>query len=408
MQTEQAPALVIGAGPAGLMAADMLLSAGFAVILAEGKPSPARKLLMAGKSGLNVTKDEGLNDFVSNYAENAEFLRPMLTEFGPAQVEEWLGQRGQEVFTGSSGRVFPRSMKASPLLRHWLADLGARGLDLRLRWQWTGIERGAFRFSTPDGPRAIGAERTVLALGGASWPRLGSDGGWTRILTQNGVMQTPFRPANAGLRIGWSRHMEPHFGAPLKSIALHAGKKVTRGEAVITQKGLEGGGVYTISGAVRDGDALTIDLFPDLTHAQIASRLAARPASESVSNKARKALRLTGARWALARECVHPLPAHSQLLAPLLKSLPVPSPKPAPLEEAISSAGGIQRAAVNGGLMLRSMPGVFVAGEMLDWEAPTGGYLLTACLATGRWAGMAAARWLPGDRHSRQDQAVTD
>ena len=408
MQTEQAPALVIGAGPAGLMAADMLLSAGFAVILAEAKPSPARKLLMAWIWGLNVTKHESLDAFVSNYAESAEYLRPMLAEFGPAQVKEWLRQHGQEVFTGSSGRVFPRAMKASPLLRQWLADLGARGLDLRLRWQWTGIDHGSFRFSTPDGPRAIGADRTVLALGGASWPRLGSDGGWTRILTQHDVLQAPFRPANAGLRIAWSRHMEPYFGAPLKSIALRAGKTVTRGEAVITRKGLEGGGVYTISGAVRDGEGLTIDLFPDLTNAQIATRLRARPASESVSNKARKALRLTGARWALVRECVHPLPVQPDLLAPLLKSLPLPPSRPAPLEEAISTAGGIRRAALNDGLMLRGMPGVFVAGEMLDWEAPTGGYLLTACLATGRWAGRAAAGWLPGDRHARQDQAATD
>lgn len=408
MTTYRVPALVIGAGPAGLMAADWLLAAGFRVILAEAKPSPGRKLLMAGKSGLNVTKDEKLVDFIPNYAESTNWLRPMLSEFGPEQVKQWMRQQGQAVFTGSSGRVFPRAMKASPLLRHWLADLGARGLDLRLRWRWTGLRDGVFCFNTPDGPRAIAAGRTVLALGGASWARLGSDGAWAGILAQNGVPIAPFQPANMGLRLEWSKHMAAHFGAPLKSIALIASQTRVRGEAVISAKGLEGGGIYAVSRAVREGAALFIDLFPDLTAAHLEARLRNRPAAESVTNKARKALKLEGARLALAQECAHPLPGDPAALAALFKALPLPPSQPAPLDEAISTAGGIPRAAVDEGLMLRALPGVFAAGEMLDWEAPTGGYLLTACLATGRWAGRAAALWSGGQGNSGDDQPVND
>ena len=408
MTAERVPALVIGAGPAGLMAADRLLTAGFAVTLADAKQSPGRKLLMAGKSGLNVTKNEKLADFVPHYAESADWLRPMLSQFGPEQVKQWVRQQGQEVFTGTSGRVFPKSMKASPLLRHWLADLGARGLDLRLRWRWTRLEDGVFHFVTPDGPRALAADRTVLALGGASWARLGSDGAWAGILAQNGVPIAPFRPANMGLRLEWSRHMTVHFGAPLKSIALIAGLTRTRGEAVISAKGLEGGGIYAVSRAGRDGSALFVDLFPDLTHEQLEARLRTRPLAETVTNKARKALKLNGARLALAQECAHPLPGDPATLAALFKALPLPPCQPAPLDEAISTAGGIPHDALDEGLMLRALPGVFAAGEMLDWEAPTGGYLLTACLATGRWAGLAAARWSGAQGNGGDDQLVGD
>lgn len=407
MTIERAPALVIGAGPAGLMAADMLLAAGFPVILTEAKPSPGRKLLMAGKSGLNVTKDEHLADFVSHYAESADWLRPMLAEFGPAQVKGWMLRHGQEVFTGTSGRVFPKVMKASPLLRHWLGDLRARGLELRPGWRWQGIEDGHFHFATTDGARTLAPDRTVLALGGASWARLGSDGAWASILARHGVPLAPFQPANMGFRLDWRPHMAAHFGAPVKSIALIAGQARTRGEAVITAKGLEGGGIYAVSRAVRDGAALFIDLFPDLSAAQLEARLRTRPAAESVSNKARKALKLDGARLALVHECARPLPTDPGALAAHLKALPVLACQPAPLDEAISTAGGIPRSAVDEGLMLHELPGVFAAGEMLDWEAPTGGYLLTACLATGRWAGMAAARWSGGQGDGRDDQPVS-
>ncbi|MCC5969952.1 MAG: TIGR03862 family flavoprotein [Pararhodobacter sp.] len=405
---ERAAALVIGAGPAGLMAADALLAAGYPVILAEAKPSPGRKLLMAGKSGLNVTKDELFADFVSNYAETADWLRPMLAQFGPEQAKHWMRGHGQEVFTGSSGRVFPKVMKASPLLRNWLADLRARGLDLRLRWRWTGVDRSGFRFDTPFGPRVIAPGRTVLALGGASWARLGSDGAWAVILAREGVTLTPFAPANMGYRIAWSRHMQPHFGAPVKSIALTAGDLRVRGEAVISAKGLEGGGIYAVSRALREGATLYIDLFPDLHAGVLADRLRARPSAESVSNKAKKALRLSGARLALAQECAHPLPTQPDDLGALLKALPVPTGHSAPIDEAISTAGGISRTALDDGLMLRAMPGVFAAGEMLDWEAPTGGYLLTACLATGLWAGQAAARWSGGNGDSGNDETFID
>ena len=383
------PALVIGAGPAGLMAADQLLRAGVPVLLAEAKPSPGRKFLMAGKSGLNLTKDQPLDDFVSHYAESAGFLAPILADFGPVQVQDWARGLGQPVFTGSSGRVFPSAMKASPLLRAWLNELGARGLDLRLRWRWTGLRDSAFCFDTPEGERLLRPSVAVLALGGASWRRLGSDGEWAAILRAQGVPLAPFQPANMGFAVDWSAHMTPHFGAPLKSITLIAGSQRHRGEAVISARGIEGGGIYAVSRAVREGAALQIDLFPDLTVQTLASRLAARPSAESTVNRLRK-LGLSGARLALALECARPFGPD---LAATLKALPLPITGPRPMDEAISTAGGIRLDALTDDLMLRDQPGVFAAGEMLDWEAPTGGYLLTACLATGRRAGQAAARY---------------
>lgn len=408
MKAEQAEAVVIGAGPAGLMAADELLAAGLRVIVVDAKPSAGRKFLMAGKTGLNLTRDEPLAEFVSNFAESADWLRPMLAEFGPDQVKDWARRHGQDVFTGSTGRVFPRSMKASPLLRHWLADLKARGLDLRTRWRWTGHDGAQLVFDTPYGQRKIMAVRTVLALGGASWSRLGSDGSWAPILARQGVEIAPFQPANIGFCVAWSKHMEPHFGAPLKAIALSTEQHHLRGEAVISAHGLEGGGIYAASRALREGSALTIDLFPDLDIDQIAARLRARPSSESFSNTARKALNLTGARLALVQEFARPLPADPMPRAVMLKSLPIPLGAPRPMDEAISTAGGITRAALDENLMLRAIPGIFVAGEMLDWEAPTGGYLLTACLATGRWAGRAAARWSMPEGDGGHDQALGD
>lgn len=382
-------ALVVGAGPAGLMAAERLLAAGCTVLLAEARPSPARKLLMAGKSGLNVTRDEDFETFLAAYAEAADWLRPMLTAFGPAQVQDWMRAQGQEVFTGSTGRVFPRAMKASPLLRAWLTDLIARGLVLRTRWRWT----GGTGFDTPEGHVTLAAKAIVLALGGASWSRLGSDGAWAGVLAAEGIDLAPFRPANVGFRVDWSPHMVRHFGQPLKNIALNAGPHRARGEAVISARGLEGGGVYALSRPLRDGAGLRIDLFPDLDTAVLAQRLAARPKGESTVNTLKK-MGLAEARLALALECGRPFPAEPAARADLLKSLPVPLQGPRPMDEAISTAGGIPRAELTGDLMLRKIPGTFAAGEMLDWEAPTGGYLLTACLATGAWAGEAAARFI--------------
>ena len=382
-------ALVVGAGPAGLMAADRLLRAGCSVLLTEARPSPARKLLMAGKSGLNLTKDEGFEAFLAAYGEAAPFLRPMLAEFGPGAVQDWARGLGQEVFTGSSGRVFPRAMKASPLLRAWLQDLAARGLDLRTRWRWL----GGGRFETPQGVQAVQPSATVLALGGASWARLGSDGAWASALAGQGVALAPFQPANMGFLVDWSAHMAPYFGQPLKNIALIAGAQRVRGEAVISAQGLEGGGIYAVSRALREGAALRLDLFPDLQPGRLIDRLAARPKGESGVNSLKK-LGLSGARLALVLECARPFPADVAARAALLKALPVPLTGPRPMDEAISTAGGIALSALTDELMLRALPGTFAAGEMLDWEAPTGGYLLTGCLATGRRAGDAAARFI--------------
>lgn len=391
---EPVEALVIGAGPAGLMAAGELARAGARVVLAEGKPSAGRKFLMAGRSGLNLTKDEAPEVFLRAYAEAADWLAPMLEGFGPEAVKAWARGLGQEVFTGSSGRVFPRAMKASPLLRAWLARLAGAGVELRRGWRWTGAAGEGFAFATPEGGRRLLPRVAVLALGGASWARLGSDGAWAPWLAARGVALAPFRPANMGLAVAWSAAMAGHFGRPVKPVALLAGGRRLRGEFVVSARGLEGGGIYAVARAVREGAALALDLAPDLAAGVIAARLARARAGESLSNRLRKAAGLDPVRLALLREFGAPLPADPAALAERIKALPVRHEGPRPLDEAISTAGGIRRAALDGALMLRAWPGVFAAGEMLDWEAPTGGYLLTACLATGRWAGRGAAAFL--------------
>ncbi|MFN3953867.1 MAG: TIGR03862 family flavoprotein [Pararhodobacter sp.] len=395
-QIEQADALVIGAGPAGLMAAAELLQSGRRVILAEAKPSAGRKLLMAGKSGLNLTKNESPDQFIKAYGEAAPYLAPMIAEFGPRAVSAWAESLGQGVFVGSSGRVFPISMKASPLLRAWLKHLTAQGLMLRMRWRWLGLSNDAvnpaMRFATPQGEHSLSARCTVLALGGASWSRLGSDGLWSRILCDKGVDLAPFQPANMGFNVAWSAHMAAHFGAPLKAIDLVAGPYRAHGEIIISRHGIEGGGIYAVSRAIREGHGLTLDLFPGRDIADLTERLRGRPARESLTNRLRKALGLTGARLAVVLEFMQPTPTDLATIAAHLKALPVRLQGPRPLDEAISVAGGIRWEGLDGNLMIKALPGVFAAGEMLDWEAPTGGYLLTACLATGRWAGRAAAR----------------
>jgi uncharacterized flavoprotein (TIGR03862 family) len=383
-------ALVIGAGPAGLMAAEELVKCGVQTLVVEAKSSIARKFLMAGKSGLNVTKDEPWETFVSRY--DCPHLRPILREFGPEQVQDWCRALGQDVYTGSSGRVFPVAMKASPLLRAWAQRLTAQGVELRTRWRWTGFDGDAFTFDTPTGPQRLTPKTTILALGGASWSRLGSDGAWVQWLREKGVQITDWKPANMGFRVDWSPHMAPFFGLPVKGITLkacdsHRVLTEQRGEFVISAKGLEGSGIYGIYKYLRDAYTLAVDLLPDLSTDEITRRLSTMKPGESTANRLRK-LGLDKAQTALVMEFARAEPfAH-------LKHLPIPLQGPRPLDEAISVAGGIAWDAVTPDLELKAFPNTFVAGEMLDWEAPTGGYLLTACWATGRWAGMAAARRL--------------
>lgn len=384
-------ALVIGAGPAGLMAAEELARAGCHVTVAEAKPSPARKFLMAGKSGLNLTKDEPFQAFCNAFAPT-DPLRPILDAFGPEQVQAWARGLGQELFTGSTGRVFPKAMKASPLMRAWMSRLNSLGVTLNTRWRWTGWDGAALLFDTPDGPLRTQADVTLLALGGASWSRLGSDGHWATLFQDAGLPTTPFQPANMGFRVNWSPHMTRHFGQPVKSTALIAGATRHRGEFVISERGLEGGGIYTVSRALREGATLALDLAPDLSRTQVAARLARPRGKASLSNHLRKTLRLDPVRQALLMEFAKPLPMGPDLVD-RIKHLPIPMQGPRPLDEAISTAGGVAWASLDQTLMLTQKPGTFCAGEMLDWEAPTGGYLLTACLATGAWAGRHAANW---------------
>lgn len=381
----QPDALVIGAGPAGLMAAEELAKAGVQTVVVEAKPTVARKFLMAGKSGLNVTKDEEWEAFVARY--NAPQLFPILEEFGPQEVQDWCRALGQDVYTGSSGRVFPIAMKASPLLRAWLQRLTAQGVEIRTRWRWTGFDRDALTFDTPGGPQSLTPKVTILALGGASWQRLGSDGAWVPWLREKGVQITDWQPANMGFRVDWSSHMTPFFGQPVKGVALLAGPHRERGEFVISAKGVEGGGIYSIYKYLRDAYTLALDLLPDLSANEITRRLSKMKPGDSASNKLRK-LGLDRTQIALVMEFSRSEPfAH-------LKHLPIPLQGPRPLDEAISVAGGIAWDALTPDLELKALPNIFAAGEMLDWEAPTGGYLLTASWATGRWAGQAAARRL--------------
>ena len=385
MLEQSVDALVIGGGPAGLIAAEELALAGRRVLLAEAKSSLARKFLMAGKSGLNVTKDQPLASFLAAYdCPNA--LGPMLREFGPAQVKAFCQVLGQEVFTGSSGRVFPVAMKASPLLRAWALRLAEMGVDLRTRWRWQGFEGNSFAFDTADGRQVLRPAVTVLALGGASWSRLGSDAAWVPWLAEKGVEITPWKPANMGFTVDWSPHMTRHFGQAIKGAVLMAGPLRERGEFVISAKGVEGGGIYALSRALREGATLMLDLMPDVAAAEVFARLERMKSSETTANRLRK-LGLPAPAAALVMEW-----GKGMDLALAVKTLPARLTKPRPLDEAISVAGGVAWDAVNADLELTALPKVFVAGEMLDWEAPTGGYLLTASWATGRWAGRAAAR----------------
>jgi uncharacterized flavoprotein (TIGR03862 family) len=379
-------ALVIGAGPAGLMACEELGRAGHNVLVADAMPSPARKFLMAGKSGLNLTKDEPFDAFLAKFSPLPEALHEALAGFGPQEMKAWSEGLGLPVFTGSTGRVFPKAMKASPLLRAWLARLNDYGVELRTRWNWTGFDGERARFETPSGPVLVNAKVIVLALGGASWARLGSTGMWSAYLPSKAL--APFAAANAAAAADWSAHMQRHFGGAVKNVTLRCGPYRSQGEFVIVKNGLEGGGIYSVSRGLREGHALHIDLLPNLSEAQITAALMARKPKESVSNTLRKRLKLTPEKIALLQEVARPLPSD---LAPILKNLEISDLQLRPMDEAISTAGGVRFDQLTSSLALKAQPNVYICGEMLDWEAPTGGYLLTACFATGRVAGRAAS-----------------
>ena len=396
---------VVGAGPAGLMAAEAAARAGLRVAVFDAMPSAGRKFLMAGRSGLNITNAEDFTTFLDRYGAASTWLRPILEQFSPQDMRDFCAGLGVETFIGSSGRVFPKAMKASPLLRAWLSRLTKLGVGFRPRMRLVDIGAdGAIEFIRPDGKiERLQARATVLALGGASWPRLGSTGMWTQALAARGMNIAPFRPSNCGLEIGWSAPFLGRFeGQAFKTARFsHAGRN-ERGEAVVTKRGLEGGPIYALSAAIgadlRDGREarLSIDLKPDLDIETIAQRLGKRRVGDSLSNMLRKTLGLAPVAVAVLREAARDLPTESETLARLVKSVALPVRAVSGLDRAISSAGGVQLGQVNGDLMLTKLPGVFVAGEMLDWDAPTGGYLLQACFATGNAAGEGATKWAKG------------
>ncbi|MEE9454360.1 MAG: TIGR03862 family flavoprotein [Paracoccaceae bacterium] len=385
--------VVIGAGPAGLMAASQMAKAGIDVIVVDAKPSVGRKFLMAGKSGLNLTKDQPLADFLQAYGTHRDWLAPMLQDFGPENMRAWAENLGQEVFVGTSKRVFPKSMKTSPLLRNWLAELRAEGVKFHTRWRWTGWQGAKLAFDTPEGGQTLAADAVVLALGGASWARLGSDGKWAEILGEMDVSLAKFQPSNMGFLCNWSKYMVPYFGMPVKPVVVLNGGTRTKGEFVITKRGVEGGVIYNVSQTLRVDAVLTLDLLPDRSIDDVITRLARPQGRNTFTNHLRKTVGLKGVKAALLREC-GPLPDTPQNLAAHIKNLPLPLTGPAPMDEAISTAGGVEQSSLTPDLMLKNIPGVFCAGEMLNWDAPTGGYLLTACLATGRCAGQGATRYL--------------
>lgn len=404
----RSPVVVIGAGPAGLMVAERLSSAGLTVEVHESMPSPARKLLMAGRGGLNLTHSEPLDRFPARYGEAAPGVMDWLSRFGPQDLRDWADGLGAETFVGSSGRVFPKAMKASPLLRAWLQRLQDQGVTLHSGSRWIGFENGAPVFEQAGESRRIPARAVVVATGGASWPRLGSDGQGRGVLADLGVPCTGFRPANVGVRLDWSEEfIAAHAGQPLKAVALTLERRRVRGEAMVTRYGLEGGAIYDLGPELRQALAkaqdggeparLYIDLRPSETAEALAARLAKAPASLSRANRLRRAARLRPVEAALLRQA-SPLPAgaNDRALAERLKGVPLAITGLQGLERAISSAGGIDLAALTPGLMVADQPGLFVAGELLDWEAPTGGYLLQAVMASGVVAADAALDWIAG------------
>jgi uncharacterized flavoprotein (TIGR03862 family) len=398
---------VIGGGPAGLMAAEVLTRGGATVTVYDRMPSVGRKFLLAGRGGLNLTHSEDLPRLLSRYEAAEPRLRAAIEAFPPSALRAWCEELGQPTFVGSSGRVFPKAMKASPLLRAWLARLAASGVAFELRHLWTGWDAAdRLQFATPEGQVSVAADATVLALGGASWPRLGSDGAWVAPLEQAGIAIAPLQPTNCGVLVAWSDLFRQRFaGQPLKRIELSIGERKERGEAIVTATGLEGGAIYALSAPLREALSagaeveLYVDLRPDMALSDLQARLSAPRAKQSLATFLRKAAHLSPAEIGLLHEAALAMPGRLGGLSPdglaaLIKAVPVRVTGFAPIARAISTAGGVSFDEVDDRFMLRRKPGVFVAGEMLDWEAPTGGYLLQASFATGAAAANGALAWL--------------
>lgn len=398
---------IIGGGPAGLMASEVLANAGVRVELFDAMPSVGRKFLLAGVGGMNITHSEAKAPFLSRYREREPEIATLLADFDAEALRAWIHDLGIDTFVGTSGRVFPTDMKAAPLLRAWLKRLRESGVAIHTRSRWLGWdESGALRIATPEGERQVTADACVLALGGGSWARLGSDGAWVPLLKARGVGVSPLRPANSGFEVaGWSEHLRGKFaGAPLKNVTLALdGEAPRRGEFVLTEHGIEGSLVYALSAAIRQcleqhgSTQVYLDLQPERSLEKVTALLSKPRGSASMAKHLHRQLGLDGAKAALLRELATPADfADMSRLACAIKALPIELLHTRPLDEAISSAGGVTFEALDQNLMLRALPGTFCAGEMLDWEAPTGGYLLTACFASGRAAGLGALAWLRG------------
>ncbi|MCX5720711.1 MAG: TIGR03862 family flavoprotein [Nitrospirae bacterium] len=399
---------IIGGGPAGLMAAESARAAGVEVDLYDAMASVGRKFLLAGKGGLNLTHSEPAEKFLARYGARRAQIEPWLASFGPAELRAWAAGLGIKTFEGSSGRVFPKDLKAAPLLRAWIRRLRQAGVRFHMRHRWSGWdEQGALCFSTPEGRRSVQADAAVLALGGGSWPKLGSDASWVPLLAGRGLCIAPLQPANCGFDVGWSEHFRTKFaGHPVKSVAIimrsEAGAESWHpGEFVITETGVEGGVIYAVSASLRDeilakgGATLRLDLAPDRDVPRLAHDLARPRGKRTMATHLQRQAHIEGVKAGLLREVVSKEDfADPARLAAAIKSLPLRLVAARPLAEAISTAGGVPFDALDTRLMIRSLPGMFCAGEMLDWEAPTGGYLLTACFATGKAAGAGAAAWL--------------
>ena len=394
---------IIGGGPAGLMAAEVLLKGGAQVALYEAMPSLGRKFLVAGKGGLNLTHSEPIEDFLSRYGSRRPQIEPLLDSFGPKELREWAHGLGIETFVGTSGRVFPKEMKATSLLNACLDRLKESGLQIFTRHKWIGWNKDAsLQFETPDGEKSVEADATILALGGGSRPELGSDASWIPLLTERGVDISPLKPSNCGFDLNWTGHFRNKFeGRPLKPVALSFKGKKRQGEFIITENGVEGSLIYAFSAQIRDeiekaGSAIiALDLIPDWSEKRITEKLSQPRGSRSTSSHLKRRVNLSGVKTGLLWEFLQKEDfANPNKLASKIKALPLPLISARPLEEAISSAGGVTFETLNDKLMIRALPGVFCAGEMLDWEAPTGGYLLTACFASGRAAGQGVLDWI--------------